>query len=170
MQRPYAGRHLQTQSFNVRHGLRGVESTPRGSGFGSRKTSHIKQDRVSLLYCCLQKLPMRSFFSRLILLSKNYRNSTTFKQKFHSSPIMSSSTTAAALYAASVSIPSIAGTRPENSSDKKHHQKNGKGFLNPWDSWHEQSAPQIIWAMAKYKRFLSAAGVLANTAQETTDR
>ncbi|KAL9638452.1 MAG: hypothetical protein Q9204_001494 [Flavoplaca sp. TL-2023a] len=62
---------------------------------------------------------------------------------------MSSSGTAAALYAATVSPASITGGVPEEAKDKKHHLKNGKGFDNPWDSWRDFSGPAIGWAMVK---------------------
>lgn len=63
---------------------------------------------------------------------------------------MSSSGTAAALYAATVSPASITGAVPEEAKDKQHHLQNGKGFNNPWDSWKEMSGPQIGWAILKY--------------------
>ncbi|KAG8626695.1 hypothetical protein KVT40_005640 [Elsinoe batatas] len=36
---------------------------------------------------------------------------------------------------------------PDSAHALAHHSKSGKGFINPWPSWQEQSAPQIIWAM-----------------------
>ncbi|KAL8694708.1 MAG: hypothetical protein Q9218_000719 [Villophora microphyllina] len=65
--------------------------------------------------------------------------------------MMSSSGTAAALYAATVSPASVMGAVPEEAKDKRHHLQNGKGFDNPWDSWTEMSGPQIGWAMIKRK-------------------
>ncbi|KAL8785987.1 MAG: hypothetical protein Q9213_003063 [Squamulea squamosa] len=62
---------------------------------------------------------------------------------------MSSSSTAAALYAAVVSPASITGAVPEEAKDKRHHLKDGKGFDNPWDSWRDLSGPAIGWAMVK---------------------
>lgn len=45
---------------------------------------------------------------------------------------MSSSGTAASLYAATISPASITGAEPEEAKDKRHHLKDGKGFTNPW--------------------------------------
>ena len=45
---------------------------------------------------------------------------------------MSSSGTAASLYAATVSPVTISGATPEDARDKSHHLKDGKGFTNPW--------------------------------------
>ncbi|KAL8687799.1 MAG: hypothetical protein Q9224_005047 [Gallowayella concinna] len=74
------------------------------------------------------------------------------------SPYMSSSGTAAALYAATVSPASITGAVPEEAKDKQHHLKNGKGFNNPWDSWRDFSGPAIGWAMTK-RRFNKVANI-----------
>lgn len=63
---------------------------------------------------------------------------------------MSSSGTAAALYAATVSPASITGAVPEDAKGKQHHLKDGKGFTNPWDSWKEMGGFSIGWAMIKY--------------------
>ncbi len=63
---------------------------------------------------------------------------------------MSSSATAAALYAATISSSSIAGAVPEEAGKKEWHVKSGKGFMNPWDSWKEFSGPQIMMALIKY--------------------
>ncbi|KAL8737905.1 MAG: hypothetical protein Q9181_001242 [Wetmoreana brouardii] len=68
------------------------------------------------------------------------------------SPIMSSSGTAAALYAATTSPASVLGAVPEEAKDKRHHLKDGKGFTNPWDSWKEMGGFAIGWAMIK-RRF-----------------
>lgn len=43
---------------------------------------------------------------------------------------MSSSGTAAALYAATVAPASVIGAEPEEAKDKRHHLK--AGFTNPW--------------------------------------
>ena len=60
---------------------------------------------------------------------------------------MSSSATAAALYAATISTSQIAGAVPEEAKEKRHHLKDGKGFTNPWDSWKNMSGPAIGGAM-----------------------
>ena len=65
---------------------------------------------------------------------------------------MSSSATAAALYAATVSSSAIAGAVPEDVKDKRHHLKDGKGFTNPWDSWKEMTGFGIGKALLQYER------------------
>ena len=60
---------------------------------------------------------------------------------------MSSSATSAVLYAASVSMSPNASAVPEEAKELRHHLKDGKGFQNPWDSWKEQSGPQIARAV-----------------------
>ena len=45
---------------------------------------------------------------------------------------MSSSATAASLYAATISSATITGAVPEEAKEKRHHLKDGKGFTNPW--------------------------------------
>ncbi|KIV80337.1 hypothetical protein PV11_07843 [Exophiala sideris] len=78
---------------------------------------------------------MRSFFRQLFSKRVAY--------KIHppppppqSRPIMSSSASAL-VYAATVAVPSIASTRPDDeiTKTKKWHVKSG-GFDNPWPSWH----------------------------------
>jgi hypothetical protein len=61
---------------------------------------------------------------------------------------MSGGTIAAALYAATFSAPAALGAVPEDTEKKAHHLKNGKGFTNPWDSWKEFTARNILWSMA----------------------
>lgn len=63
---------------------------------------------------------------------------------------MSSSATAAALYAATVSSSAITGATPEGAKEKRHHVKDGKGFVNPWDSWKEMPGPAIAREMIWY--------------------
>ena len=87
----------------------------------------------------------RSFFLRLL------RNPTRqSRRSFYTTTQMSSSGTAAALYAATVSPASILGAVPEDAKDKQHHLKDGRGFTNPWDSWRSFTAWSIIKAMAGY--------------------
>ncbi|MCJ1282570.1 hypothetical protein MMC26_001894 [Xylographa opegraphella] len=60
---------------------------------------------------------------------------------------MSTAGTAAALYAATISMSSMTGAVPEEAKEKAHHLKDGKGFTNPWDSWRDFSAPSIMKAL-----------------------
>lgn len=89
---------------------------------------------------------MRPFVRNIFRTLKNAGFSTK-KRNFSTSPTMSGAGTAAALYAVTVSSSSITGAVPEEAQDKKHHLKDGKGFTNPWESWRNMSAPQIMKAM-----------------------
>jgi N-acyl-phosphatidylethanolamine-hydrolysing phospholipase D len=60
---------------------------------------------------------------------------------------MSSGMTAAVLYA-TVTNPTALGVVPEETTDKAHHLKDGKGFRNPWPSHREESGLKIAGAMA----------------------
>ena len=46
-----------------------------------------------------------------------------------------------------VGSPSNASAVPSEAADKAHHNKNGTGFVNPWDSYKEQNARQIVSAI-----------------------
>lgn len=61
---------------------------------------------------------------------------------------MSTHSTSALLYAATVAVPSIASTRPDDelTKAKAWHTKNGR-FDNPWPSWRLLTAPGIMYAM-----------------------
>lgn len=51
------------------------------------------------------------------------------------------------LLQATITSPTTASAQPSEAQEKRHHNKHGKGFINPWDSYIEQSAPQIIRAL-----------------------
>ncbi len=59
---------------------------------------------------------------------------------------MASASTSALLYATVVSSQGQ-GLVPEDAKELRHHVKNGKGFINPWESYRERSAWEIIKAM-----------------------
>ena len=92
---------------------------------------------------------MRSFLRRLFCFSTRERSFKPRQGSKSSSTRMSSSVTAAALYAATISPSSITGAVPEESKERRHHLKDGKGFTNPWDSWKEMSGPSILKAMSR---------------------
>ncbi len=48
-----------------------------------------------------------------------------------------SMTAAAVAYACSMSVPAVKGAVPEDYAEKTHHNKEGKGFINPWKSWKD---------------------------------
>jgi hypothetical protein len=69
--------------------------------------------------------------------------------QFHTTAQMSSiggATIGAGLYAA-VSNPAQIGAKPEDAELKAHHLKNGKGFVNPWDSYKDLRPWEIMWGM-----------------------
>ena len=74
---------------------------------------------------------MRAFLRRFLCLPKTPKQK---RRSYSNSQRMSSSATAAILYAATVSPASIAGGEPEDARDKLHHLGEGKGFINPWVS------------------------------------
>ena len=91
---------------------------------------------------------MRSFLRQIFRFAYRSAPARNPKQTVQSSARMSSSSTAAALYAATISTSSITGAVPEEAKEKRHHLKAGKGFINPWESWKTLSAPNILRAMA----------------------
>ncbi|KAI4133038.1 MAG: hypothetical protein LQ347_002328 [Umbilicaria vellea] len=85
---------------------------------------------------------MRSFLRSLFRKSKSQKRPQPSRN--NSSAKMSSSATAAALYAATISSSAITGAVPEEAKDKRHHLKDDKGFVNPWDSWRDIAGPTIM--------------------------
>jgi N-acyl-phosphatidylethanolamine-hydrolysing phospholipase D len=85
---------------------------------------------------------MRSFFHSIL----RRRPKVLYPSKA-TARTMSGGTISAALYACTITPPSSLGAVPEDSGAKAHHLKDGKGFVNPWDSWKDMSAPEIIKAM-----------------------
>ncbi|KAM0714411.1 hypothetical protein Q7P37_010198 [Cladosporium fusiforme] len=75
------------------------------------------------------------------------RATTPIRRTFSTSTAMASATTSALLYA-TVSSPGAKSRQPSDVKEKIHHNKHGKGFINPWDSYVERSAPQLLTAMA----------------------
>ncbi|KAG9634276.1 hypothetical protein KCU69_g19914, partial [Aureobasidium melanogenum] len=60
---------------------------------------------------------------------------------------MSSSTTSSALYATVSSSSRATGAVPKDTAKLSHHNKNGKGFINPWESYVDRTATQILSAL-----------------------
>ena len=80
--------------------------------------------------CCTLTIFMKAFLRRILHLPPKHH--FTCQRCFSTSSRMSSSGIAASLYAATISSPSITGAVPEESKEKRHHLKDGKGFTNPW--------------------------------------
>ncbi|KFY27067.1 hypothetical protein V493_03718 [Pseudogymnoascus sp. VKM F-4281 (FW-2241)] len=60
---------------------------------------------------------------------------------------------AAAAYTLSVSVPIVAADAPTDAKNKTHHNKSGKGFINPWESWKPlppfQILSTILWCVLR---------------------
>lgn len=50
-----------------------------------------------------------------------------------------------------VTSPSTYSAQPSDAKDKAHHNKNGKGFVNPWPSYKDWQPWSIFMAMAKLR-------------------
>ncbi|CAG8973495.1 hypothetical protein HYALB_00002820 [Hymenoscyphus albidus] len=87
---------------------------------------------------------MRAFFSSL--LRRKHKPPTPTHN--HTKRAMSNGMAAAMAYACTMTPPSALGAVPEESKEKAHHLKDGKGFRNPWPSWVDQSPIKITSAMA----------------------
>ena len=75
------------------------------------------------------RILMQAFLRRVFCLPKKPASS---RRSSSTSYRMSSSATAASIYAATISPASVTGAEPEEAKDKRHHLKHGKGFTNPW--------------------------------------
>lgn len=56
-----------------------------------------------------------------------------------------------AMLNAVVTSPSTYSAQPSDAKDKAHHNKNGKGFVNPWPSYKDWQPWSIILAMTKLR-------------------
>lgn len=66
---------------------------------------------------------------------------------FRTSTRMSSGPGSAALYAVVSSSSQATGVIPSDAKELRHHAKDGKGFINPWDSYEDKSAFQMVKAI-----------------------
>lgn len=53
----------------------------------------------------------------------------------------------ATLYAVTTSPAQILGAKPKEAGQLKHHLQNGKGFVNPWDSFQDFKPWKLMFAM-----------------------
>lgn len=97
-------------------------------------------------------LPTSRLCNRSIATATNV---VKHQQNFSTSTTMSSASTSSALYATVSSSSRATGAVPKNTKELRHHNKNGKGFINPWDSYVDRTAPQIISALIWYTHPLS---------------
>lgn len=72
------------------------------------------------------------------------------QQNFHTSTRMSSASTSSLLYATVSSSSRATGRVPEHTKELRHHNKSGKGFVNPWDSYVDRGVAQIGKALLWY--------------------
>lgn len=95
---------------------------------------------------------MRSLFRSIFRrrpASHTRINDTERRQNVTQVRAMTGSMTAAALYACTMTSPTASGAVPDDAEAKAHHVKGG-GFLNPWDSYKEFSAPGVMGKMIWY--------------------
>ena len=113
----------------------------------SELSTSVKSKIKSALYLGLYL--MRTFVLRCFHFGRKKSNLSS-QHKFHTGTVMSSSATAAALYAVTVSLSTTTGAVPEEAKEKTHHLKNGKGFLNPWESWKDYNAWFFIRTLGRF--------------------
>jgi hypothetical protein len=83
-------------------------------------------------------------------ISNTIRRPALWQQPHFNTTIKMSSIGGASIGAglyAMVSNPAQIAAEPEDAKDKAHHLKNGKGFINPWDSFVETSPFQFMRAI-----------------------
>ena len=82
------------------------------------------------------------------------------QQNFHTSTRMSSTSTSSLLYATVSSSSQATGRVPEHTKELRHHNKSGKGFINPWDSYVDRGVAQIgkalIWYITPFTHSLDS--------------
>lgn len=71
-------------------------------------------------------------------------------RRFHKSHVRSSAMTSAILNAV-VSSPQTASASPSDTSAKAHHNKQGKGFVNPWPSYEDFTPWKIVFKMLRMR-------------------
>jgi N-acyl-phosphatidylethanolamine-hydrolysing phospholipase D len=96
---------------------------------------------------------MRSFFRHFLRRRPSRRINEPAQKQTATQRTMSGGMTMAAAYALTLTSPTALGAVPEEAAEKAHHLNDGKGFTNPWESWREFNAPQMIrkmiwWAAA----------------------
>lgn len=85
-------------------------------------------------------------------------------RSFSTSERMSSPGTADLLYSATISPASIIGAEPAEAKNKRHHLKNGQGFVNPWVRTTSQGTTmdmltRVTLCVGKLERYASVHGL-----------
>ena len=62
---------------------------------------------------------------------------------------MSMGASVTALLTATVAQVSRSGAEPEEAHERRHHLKDGKGFVNPWDSWQDMQVFKILVSLIR---------------------
>ncbi len=100
---------------------------------------------------------MRSFFR--LFSKRNASKAQAFTPPPFGVPFrtMTSTSTAALLYATTIAVPSVASTKPDDeiTNAKAWHSKSG-GFDNPWPSWQMQPVRSLLWGLIS-RRFSGTA-------------
>ena len=92
---------------------------------------------------------MRSRPLRLapLLFTNTARFSAALRTRTFHSTAMNPSDSTSSLLSAIVSNPKSSAAVPDHSSEKAHHAKDGKGFVNPWPSYREMAGFAIMKAI-----------------------
>ena len=78
--------------------------------------------------------PLLRFFTRNNIFRASSRPQAP-PRKIVATTMATTSTVTAAIYAATFEAPVDADGAPEEARKHSHHNPNGKGFINPWESW-----------------------------------
>jgi N-acyl-phosphatidylethanolamine-hydrolysing phospholipase D len=92
------------------------------------------------------RFPRRFFTACPRPQARTFGHTPRFHTKVKMSSIGGAALGGAGLYAA-VSSPAQVGAKPEEAELKAHHLKNGKGFVNPWESYKDLRPWEIMWGM-----------------------
>lgn len=95
---------------------------------------------------------MRSFlrfFTRIRVSAKTSKPFSPRTKTIANTMASATGGVTAALYAATFSVPTQSSTAPEDAKNLTHHNKHGKGFINPWPSWMEASPWSIGYEMIR---------------------
>jgi hypothetical protein len=90
---------------------------------------------------------MRGFFRFIYRIDRKTYKRIYSARQFQAGVKMASASTVVALYTSAISVSQKLGGKPDDAHELKHHAKGKTGFINPWESFLDRSAFQIIKAM-----------------------
>ena len=103
---------------------------------------HNKEHNYSVQMRALPRLFRPARLSQSINKQNYSRPHRTFRYATSTAGAM------AVIFTAEVSD-ELQSARPEGALDRHHHNKNGSGFNNPWESCKEIPVLQLIWALTR---------------------